>query len=240
MIPEETVLAKALPTERVEAGKKEALKAPPDERVRLKAAQRRSPQVGEEDVQASKPLVEGRQKYPRLQEQSKQSSRRRHFIPEDPLQAKAPPTERVEAGKKEAAKTLPEERVRLQAVQTRSPQVGQEDVQTSKPLAEGMQKYPRLQEISKQSSRRKRLIPEETLQTKAAAKKRAPKAPPGERVRLQAAQRAKAAQESSRRRRFITEEDDEMFPCNVDPFSEDIVAETQAAESDQSSRENCF
>ena len=64
MIPEDTLLAKALPTERVKAGKKEALKAPPTERVRLKAAQRRSPEVGEEDEQASKPHAEGRQKLP--------------------------------------------------------------------------------------------------------------------------------------------------------------------------------
>ena len=84
------------------------------------------------------------------------------------------------------------------------------------------------------------MIPGETLQAKAAAKKKAPKALPGERLWLQAAQRAKAAQESSRRRRFIMEEDDKTFPCNIDPFSEDMVAENQAAESDQSSRENCF
>ena len=191
-------------------------------------------------TQASKPLAEGRQKLPRLQEKSTTSSGRRRLIPEETLLAKAPPTERVEVGKKETPKTPPEERVRLQAVQRRSPQVGEEDVQASTPLAEGRQKYPRLQEKYKKSSWRKWFNPEETLQAQAAAKKKAPKAPPGERVRLQAVQRAKAAQELSRRRRFITEEDDEMFPCNIDPFSEDMVDENQAAESDQSSRENCF
>ena len=42
------------------------------------------------------------------------------------------------------------------------------------------------------------------------------------------------------------EEDDEMFPCNIDPFSEGLVYrfeaqdENKAAESDQSSQENCF
>ena len=38
------------------------------------------------------------------------------------------------------------------------------------------------------------------------------------------------------------EDDDEMFPCNIDPFSEELVAqdENKAAESDQSSQENCF
>ena len=42
------------------------------------------------------------------------------------------------------------------------------------------------------------------------------------------------------------EEDDEMFPCNIDPFSEELVYpfeaqdENEAAESNQSSQENCF
>ena len=42
------------------------------------------------------------------------------------------------------------------------------------------------------------------------------------------------------------EDDDEMFPCNIDPFSEELVyrfeaqEENEAVESDQSSQENCF
>ena len=42
------------------------------------------------------------------------------------------------------------------------------------------------------------------------------------------------------------EEDDEMFPCNIDTFSEELVYQfeaqdkNEAAESDQSSQENCF
>ena len=42
------------------------------------------------------------------------------------------------------------------------------------------------------------------------------------------------------------EEDDEMFPRNIDPFSEELVYrfeaqdENRVAESDQSSQENCF
>ena len=270
LIPEETLQAKAPLIERLEAAKKEAPKSLPEERLRLQAAQRRaqavqrrSPQVGEEDVQASKPLAEGRQKYPQLQEKYKQSSRRRCLIPEETLQAKAPLIERLEAAKKEAHKPLPEERLRLQAVQRRaqavqrrslqapkpppeeklrlqavqrraqaaqgrSPHVGEEDVQASKPLVEGRKKYSTLQEKSvdediqaskplvegsqkspglleksKQSSRRRHLITEETLQAKAlpierleAAKKEAPKPPLEERLRLQAAQRrAQAVQE---------------------------------------------
>ena len=48
MIPEETVLAKAPLTERVEAAKKEAPKTPPEERVRLQEGKE------EEHVQAVK------------------------------------------------------------------------------------------------------------------------------------------------------------------------------------------
>ena len=72
--------------------------------------------------------------------------------PEEKLQAKAPPIERLEAAKKEAPKPLPEKRLRpqaaqrrAQAVQRRSPHVDEEDVQASKPLAEGKKKIPRLQ-----------------------------------------------------------------------------------------------
>ena len=90
---------------------------------------------------------------------------------------------------------------RLLAVQKRSSQVVEEDVQASKPLLSGSKKSPTLQETSKQSSRRRWLI---------------------------------------------TEEDDKMFSCNVDPFSEELVGrfeaqdKNKAAESDQSLQENCF
>ena len=95
------------------------------------------------------------------------------------------------------------------------------------------------------------------------------KAPPIERLRLKQAQERlgkeniqaskplakeskksptlqETSKQSSRRRQLITEEDDEMFSCNVDPFSEELVdqfeaqVENEAAESDQSSQENCF
>ena len=42
------------------------------------------------------------------------------------------------------------------------------------------------------------------------------------------------------------EEEDEMFPCNIDPLSEELVYqfevqdENESAESDHSSQENCF
>ena len=90
---------------------------------------------------------------------------------------------------------------RLQAAQKRSLQVGEGDVQASKPLPEGRKKSPALQEQSKQSSQRRQLI---------------------------------------------MEEDDKMFPCNIDTFAEELVYQfegqdkNEAAESDQSSQENCF
>ena len=106
---------------------------------------------------------------------------------------KPPPQERLrlQAAQERLCKPLPTERLRLQAVQKRSSQVGKEDVQASKPLPEGSKKSPTLQEKSKQSSWRRRLI---------------------------------------------MEDDDEMFSCNIDPFSEEL----QAVESTQSLQENCF
>ena len=202
----------------LEAAEKSSRKVPLDERLRLKeaqerlwtrlqAAQKRSSQVGKEDVQASKPLPEESKKSPTLQETSKQAGEKRS--------TKQPPQEegvRLEAAEKSSGKALPDERLRLkeaqerlrtrlQAAQKRSSQVGKEDIQASKPLPEESKKSPTLQETSKQSSQRRQLI---------------------------------------------MEEDDEMFSCNVDPFSEELVdqfeaqVENEAAESDQSLQENCF
>ena len=50
--PEETLQAKAPLIERLQAAKKKAPKPPLEERLKLQAVQRRSLQVGEEDVQA--------------------------------------------------------------------------------------------------------------------------------------------------------------------------------------------
>ena len=94
-------------------------------------------------------------------------------------------------------------------------------------------KSPALQEKSKQFSWQQWLIMEdgdemfpcnidpfsEDIQ---ASWKRPPKPPPEERMKSPAPQ-AKSKQ-SSWRWWLIMEEDDEMFPCNIDPFSEDIQA----------------
>ena len=204
---------------RLEATEKSSRKGPPDER--LKESQK-------EHVQASKPLPEESKKSPALQETSKHSSWRRQLIMEEDDEmfsnqarekssTKQPPQKegvRLEATEKSSRKGLPDERLKesqkrlpkplalvLQAVQKSSSQVGKEHIQASNPLPEESKKSPALQETSKQSSQRRRLI---------------------------------------------TEEDDEMFSCNVDPFSAELVdrfeaqVENEAAESDQSSQENCF
>ena len=81
---------------RLEATEKSSRKGLLDERLQeaqirlhkplalvLQAAQKSSSQVGKEDVQASKPLLEESKKSPALQETSKQSSRRRWLITEE-------------------------------------------------------------------------------------------------------------------------------------------------------------
>ena len=129
---------KPLPEERLQAVQKRSPKPPPEER--LQAAQKRSP----------KPLLEER-----LQAVQKRSPKP---PPEERLQAvqkrspKPPPEERLQAVQKRSPKPLLEER--LQAAQKRSPkplllkhappQVGEEDVQASKPLLEGRKKSPAL------------------------------------------------------------------------------------------------
>ena len=117
------------------------------------------------------------------------------------VQKGSPQPSPQQAAQKRSPKPPPTERLRLQAAQKRSSQVGKEDVQASKPLPEGSKKSPTMQEKSKKSSWRRRLI---------------------------------------------MEEDDKMFPCNIDPFSEELVYrfeaqdKNEAVESYQSSQENCF
>ena len=143
-----------LPEETLQAAQKRSPKPLPQER--LQVSQKRSPKPPPQE---------------RLQAAEERS-------PKPPLQERlqAAQQERLQAAQKRSPKPLPKERV--QAAQKRSPQVGEEDVQASKPLPEGRKKSPALQEKSKQSSWRRRLI---------------------------------------------MEEDDKMFPCNIDPFSEELV-----------------
>ena len=51
--------------------------------------------------------------------------------------------------------------------------------------------------------------------------KRPPKPPPEERMKSPALQGT--SKQCSQWGRLIMEEDDEMFPCNIDPFSKELV-----------------
>ena len=244
----------------VEAAEKSSRKALPIERLRLKEAQER---LGKEDVQASKPLPKESKKSPTLQETSKQAGEKRST--RRPLQEGGV---RLEAVEKSSCKAPPIERLRLKEAQER---LGKEDVQASKPLPKESKISPTLQETSKHAGEKRstRRLPQEEGVRLEAAEKSSRKAPPIERLRLKEAQerlgkedvqaskplpkeskKSPTLQETSKqsiqRRRLITEEDDEMFSCNVDPFSEELVdrfeaqVENEAAESDQSSQENSF
>ena len=134
---------------------------------------------------------------------------------------KPPPQERprLQAAQERSPKPPPQERLRLQAAQER----------LRKPL---LTERLRLQAAQKRSSQ----VGKEDVQASKPLPEGSKKSP-----RLQ-----EKSKQSSQRRWLIMEEDDEMFSCNVDPFSEELVYrfeaqdENEAAESDQSSQENCF
>ena len=103
--------------------------------------------------------------------------------------------ERLQASWKRPPKPPPEER--LQASWKRPPKPPLEETLKCAPLQEGEQ---------------------EDVQ---ASWKRPPKPPPEERMKSPAPQ--EKSKQSSWWRWLIMEEDDEMFPCNIDPFSEELV-----------------
>ena len=150
---------------------------------------------------------------------------------------KPPPRQSQQAGEKRSTKRPPQEGVRLEAVEKSS-----------------RKKSPILQETSTQAgeqSSTKRPPQEEGVRLEA-MEKSSRKGPPNERLKeaqelkeaekrlrkplalvLQAAQKSslqvqETSKQSSQRRRFITEEDDEMFSCNVDPFSAELVDRFEA------------
>ena len=155
--------------------------------------------------------------------------------PEETGQKRSPkplPQQRRQAVQKRSPKPPPQQRVRLQPAQKRSP----------KPPPQERLRLQAAQERSPQPP------PQERLRLQA-AQKRSPKRLPKERLRLQAAQKRSSqvgkedvqaskplpegskkspalqekSKQSSWRRWLIMEEDDKMFPCNIDPFSEELV-----------------
>ena len=214
---------------RLEATEKSSRKGPPNERLKealeLREAEERLRNTPALVLQAAHPFGD---------EAPEQTGQKRS--------AKAPPQHRVpteETGQKRSNKPPP--RQSQQAGEKRS---------TKRPRQEGVR-----QEAAEKSSRKKSPILQET--STMAAEQISMKQPPQEiGVRLEAMEKSsrkksssqvqETSTQSSRRRRFITEEDDEMFSCNVDPFSAEFVnrfeahGENEAAESEHSSQENCF
>ena len=143
--------------------------------------------------------------------------------PQERLQAaqkrspKPPPQERLQAAQKRSPKPPPEERLRLQAAQKRSPN-------------------PPPKERVQAAQKRSPPVGEEDIQASKPLLE-------GRKKSLPLQEKSK---QSSQRRWLIMEEDDKMFPCNIDPFSEELVYrfeaqdENKGVESDQSLQENCF
>ena len=254
---------------RLEAMEKSSRKGPPDERLKeadkLKEAEER---LRKQPVLVLQAAEKSSRKGPpdeRLKEadELKEAEERLRKQPALVLQAaekssrKGPPDERLkEADKlKEAEERLRKQPVLVLQAAEKSSRKGLPD--------------ERLKEADelKETEERLRKQPALVLQ---AAEKSSRKGPPDERLKeadklkeaeerlrkqpalvLQAAQKSSSqvqetSKQSSRRRRFITEEDDEMFSCNVDPFSAELVdrfeahVENEAVESEQSLQENCF
>ena len=146
----------------------------------------------------------------------------------DPF-SKVSPEERVQAAQKRSPKPPLEER--LQASRKRPPKP---------PLEERLQASWKRPPKPPPEERLKRAPPQEGEQEDIQASK----PPPEEWMKSPAPQ--EKSKQSSWQRQLIMEEDDKMFPCNIDPFSEVVVYqfevqdENKAAESDHSSQENCF
>ena len=211
------------PRQSQQAGEKRSTKRPPQEGVR--EAEQRLRNTPALVLQAAHPFGDE----PPEQTGQKRSAKGppQHGVPTEATgqkrSPKPPPRQSQQAGEKRSTKRPPQEEVRLEAAE--------------------------------KSSRKKSPILQET--STMAAEQISMKRPPQEiGVRLEATEKSSRKKSSSQvqetstqpsqRRRFITEEDDDMFSCNVDPFSAEFVnrfeahVENEAAESEHSSQENCF
>ena len=214
---------KRLPEEegvRLEATEKSSRKGPLNER--LKEAQ----ELKEAEKRLRKPLVlvlqAAQKSSSQVQETSKQSSRRRRFITEeddkmfscnvDPFSAEM--VGRFEAHIENKAAESP-------ILQETSTQAGEQSSTKRPPEEEGV----RLEATEKSSCKgppNERL--KEAQELKEAEKiLRKPPALVLQAVQKSSLQVQGTSKQSSRRRQFIMEEDDEMFSCNVDPFSAELI-----------------
>ena len=213
----------------LEATENSSRKGPPNQRLKeaqeLREAEQRLRNTPALVLQAAHPFGDE----PPEQTGQKRSAKGppQHGVPTEATGQKRspkPPTRQSQqAGKKRSTKRPPQEEVRLEAAE-------------------------------KSSRKKSPILPETSTM---AAEQISMKCPPQEiGVRLEATEKSSRKKSSSqvqetstqpsRRRRFITEEDDDMFSCNVDPFSAEFVnrfeahVKNEAAESEHSSQENCF
>ena len=213
----------------LEATENSSRKGPPNQRLKeaqeLREAEQRLRNTPVLVLQAAHPFGDE----PPEQTGQKRSAKAppQHGVPTEATgqkrSPKPPPRQSQQAGEKRSTKRPPQEEVRLEAAE-------------------------------KSSRKKSPILPETSTM---AAEQISMKRPPQEiGVRLEATEKSSRKKSSSqvqetstqpsRRRRSITEEDDEMFSCNVDPFSAEFVnrfeahVENEAAESEHSSQENCF
>ena len=213
----------------LEATENSSRKGPPNQRLKeaqeLREAEQRLRNTPALVLQAAHPFGDK----PPEQTGQKRSAKGppQHGVPTEATgqkrSPKPPPRQSQQAGEKRSTKRPPQEEVRLEAAE-------------------------------KSSRKKSPILPETSTM---AAEQISMKCPPQEiGVRLEATEKSSRKKSSSqvqetstqpsRRRRFITEEDDDMFSCNVDPFSAEFVnrfeahVENEAAESEHSSQENCF
>ena len=213
----------------LEATENSSRKGPPNQRLKeaqeLREAEQRLRNTPALVLQAAHPFGDE----PPEQTGQKRSAKAppQHGVPTEATgqkrSPKPPPRQSQQAGEKRSTKRPPQEEVRLEAAE-------------------------------KSSRKKSPILPETSTM---AAEQISMKRPPQEiGVRLEATEKSSHKKSSSqvqetstqpsRRRRSITEEDDEMFSCNVDPFSAEFVnrfeahVENEAAESEHSSQENCF
>ena len=159
---------------------------------------------------------------------------------------KPPPRQSQQAGEKRSTKRPPQEGVRLEAaeksshkkspiLQETSTQAGEQSSTKRPPQEEGV-RLEATEKSSRKGPLNERL--KEAQELKEAEKRlRKPPALVLQAVQKSSSQVQETSKQSSWRRRFITEEDDEMFSSNVDPFSAELVdqfeahVENEAAES---------
>ena len=228
---------------RLEATEKSSRKGPPNQRLKeaqeLREAEERLRNPPALVLQAAHPFGDE----PPEQTGQKRSAKAppQHGVPTEETgqkrSHKPPPRQSQQAGEKRSTKRPPQEGVRLEAAEKSS-----------------RKKSPILQETSTMAVEQisMKRLPQEIGARLEATEKSSRKGPPNQRLKeaqelreaeerlpnppalvLQAAQKSSSqvretSTQSSRRRRFIMEEDDEMFSCNVDPFSAEFVNRFEA------------